>query len=84
MTAFLDIAACGLVEIDVSEVRNASIIRAMTETVRAFETSVYFNETTRLNIQKAVSFILAAIENLKYHRIEVEPGKNFITRSFES
>jgi hypothetical protein len=33
--------------IDVSEVRTASIIRAMTEAVRTSETSVYFHDTSQ-------------------------------------
>jgi hypothetical protein len=54
---------------DVSEVRTASIIRAINplinalipEAVRTSETSVYFNETTRAMSQKAVIFIHADV-----------------------
>jgi hypothetical protein len=42
---------------DVSEVNTVSIIRAMTEAVRASETSVYSDSTWRY-IQKALIFIL--------------------------
>jgi hypothetical protein len=46
--AFWDIELCSLVEVDVSEVLTASIIRAMMmKVVCTSETSVYFNETTR-------------------------------------
>jgi hypothetical protein len=45
MAALCDAAPCCLVE-DVSEVRTASIIRAMMKAVNTPETSVYFNETT--------------------------------------
>jgi hypothetical protein len=45
-----------LKQIDVSEVRTASIM----ETVRTSETSVYLKETTR-RFQKTVIFILAAV-----------------------
>jgi hypothetical protein len=43
---------------DVSEVNTVSIIRAMMEAVRASETSVYSNDSTRRYIQKALIFIL--------------------------
>jgi hypothetical protein len=47
MTAFRDIAACSLVEVDhVSEVCTTSIIRVM-EAVRISKTLVYFIEPTR-------------------------------------
>jgi hypothetical protein len=45
---FWDTAPCSLVEVEhVSEVRTASIVRAMMDAVRTSETSVYFNETAR-------------------------------------
>jgi hypothetical protein len=53
MIAFWDIAPCSPVVADhISEVRTASIIRAMMmmEAVRKSETSVCYNETTRHNI----------------------------------
>jgi hypothetical protein len=43
---------------DVSEVRAASIIRAMMEVVRTSETSVYYNETTRRNIPEGTNLQL--------------------------
>jgi hypothetical protein len=48
MIAFWDIALCSLVEVsDVSEVRTASIIRAIVEALHTYEISAYFNETIR-------------------------------------
>jgi hypothetical protein len=50
---------------DVSEVLATSIVRAiialMMEAASTSETSVNFYQTTRLNIQKTVIFILAAM-----------------------
>jgi hypothetical protein len=48
MIASWDIALCSLVEVsDVSEVRTASIIRAIMKALHTYEISAYFNETTR-------------------------------------
>jgi hypothetical protein len=45
VTASWDVAPCSLVEVDVSEVHTASIIRVMMEAVHIFEMSIYFHET---------------------------------------
>jgi hypothetical protein len=51
--------------IDVSEVRTASIIRAITEAVRTSETSAYFHDTTQRYITQSCHFHTRRRENLK-------------------
>jgi hypothetical protein len=58
-----DTALCSFLEVDVSDVRTASIIR---ETL-ASETSVYFNETKRRYITQGSHFHTRRRENLKFH-----------------
>jgi hypothetical protein len=52
---------------DVSEVRTASIIALMMETVGTSETSVSFNVTTRRYIQEDSKLHTRRRENLKFH-----------------
>jgi deoxyinosine 3'endonuclease (endonuclease V) len=47
---------------DVSEVRAASIVRAMMETVSTSETSVYSNETKMRYIPEDFNIILATVK----------------------
>jgi hypothetical protein len=61
--------------IDVSEMSTASTIRAiksfnalMMEAVRISETSVHFNDTTRLYISEDSKVHNCSRENLKYHK----------------
>jgi hypothetical protein len=60
ITAFWDTGQCSLVGV---QLRTAAIIRAVMEAVRASETSVYSNETTRryipegFNLQHITMFV---------------------------
>jgi hypothetical protein len=69
MTAFWDTTPYSVVDVDrrfrgaycLHHQGDVSITALMMETVRISETSVYFQESTRHYIQKAVMFILAAV-----------------------
>jgi hypothetical protein len=60
---------------DVSEVRTASVIRAiialMMEAVRTSETSVHFNVTTRRYIQEESKLHTGRREELKSHMVKI-------------
>jgi hypothetical protein len=74
MRAFWDIAPCSLVEIDRS-FRGVyclyrqcdEVITAMMQAVRASETSVYSNETTRRYVHEGSHLHTRRLENLKSH-----------------
>jgi hypothetical protein len=68
MGVFWDVAPCNLDAVDgISEVRTASIIRAMMEAVLTSETSVYSIETTRRYIREEFRPHIRRRENLKFH-----------------
>jgi hypothetical protein len=64
MTDFWDVASCSLVEVDRSY-RGELFIALMMEALRASETSVYFNGTTRRYIPESCD--LQQVVYVYYH-----------------
>jgi hypothetical protein len=70
MTVFWDAAPCNLVDIDVSELYTASIIRTITlmiEAIKTSETYDNFYETISRNITEDSHLRARRRENLKFH-----------------